>query len=72
MKTATMTTTPSRLRSFIVLFKTAMVPDLSKTVAPSSTVKQQSAKGGNNPLRKVYTGNFFAGPHGIFDPRLLP
>jgi len=71
MKTATMTGPANRLRSFIALFKAATTLNMINTERSSSTVKQQTTVGGSGRFPKVHTGNFFAGPHGIFDPRLL-
>jgi hypothetical protein len=71
MKTATITGPANRLKSFIALFKAATTLNLVSTERRSSTVKQQTAMDGNRRLRKVHTSHFFAGPHGIFDPRLL-
>jgi len=71
MKAATMTGPANRLKSFIALFKATTTVNLISTAHRSSTVKQQTAVGGSGRLPKVHTGNFFAGPHGIFDPRLI-
>lgn len=70
MKTATIAR-PGRLRSLILFFRTITTMNPSPIGKTSLKVKQQTDAGNKYPLYKAYTGHYFAGPHGIFDPRLF-
>jgi len=48
----------------LVMFK-------SKQETKSKRVNEASSIDVDTVQRKAFTGNFFAGPHSIFDPRLL-
>lgn len=49
----------------LVMFKWKQEGKSSKHINKASSIDVESVQ------RKAFTGNFFAGPHSIFDPRLL-
>ena len=58
------------LKQFVrikAVFTTPAEPVESKHTTPEATSKRKSA----TLQRKAHTGNFFAGPHCVFNPRLF-
>lgn len=76
MKSMTLNNTGS-LRRFLALFNSIENPFtmLVKSKNNSKPTMETGKKTGDQPniseQRKAYTGNYFAGPHCIFDPRLF-